>query len=100
MDSFISKEALWRHMNEYANAALAENRVPNWNDAIALIGSEPEADVVPICPLSSWLAGFAVPPAYTIGGVPYKSEDAARRRAEGWETHIHNLMDCGLMDDE
>lgn len=59
----------------------------------------PAVDAVPIKPLCAWLAGYAAPPAYTIGGMPYKHEDAARRRAEGWEQHIHTLIECGLMDE-
>ena len=57
----------------------------------------PAVDAVPIKPLSVWLAGYAVPPKYTVSTNPV---DSAKDRAEGWERHIRNMIECGLMEDE
>lgn len=57
----------------------------------------PAVDAVPIKALSVWLAGYAVPPKYTVATNPV---DSAKARAEGWEQHIRNLIECGLMEDE
>ena len=46
MEGLISRESLWEHMNQYASRAAAENITPNWNDAVSLIGSEPEVDAI------------------------------------------------------
>lgn len=67
---------------------------------MAIIQGSPAVDAVPIKPLSVWLAGYCTPPAYSLDGVPFKTEDAVKRRAEGWEQHIRNLIECGLMEDE
>ena len=63
----------------------------------AVLEAQPAVDAVPIKPLSVWLAGYAVPPKYTVATNPV---DSVKARAEGWEQHIRNLIECGLMEDE
>ena len=62
----------------------------------ALLGDLPAVDAAPIKPLSVWLAGYCVPPKYTMATNPI---DSVKARAEGWETALRTLCECGLMDE-
>lgn len=99
MPDLISREALLEYIRSEEGAEKLKHSTVEAITLIGIIKSMPAVDAVPIKPLCVWLAGYAAPPAYTIGGMPYKHEDAARRRAEGWEQHIHTLIECGLLDE-
>lgn len=94
MDDLISRKALLEIVGEmptvweYGNAVI---------DIYRIIKGQPAVDAVPIKPLSVWLAGYAMPPKYTVETNPV---DSAKARAEGWEKHIRNLIECGLMEEE
>lgn len=87
-------------LREYYNVTDPAGTFAYCDSILTCIDNEPTVDAVPIKPLATWLAGYAAPPAYTIYGEPYKAEDATMRRVEGWEQHIRNLIECGLMEDE
>ena len=99
MADLISREALLEYIRSEEGAEKLKHSTVEAITLIGIIKSIPAVDAVPIKPLCAWLAGYAAPPAYTIGGMPYKHEDAARRMAEGWEQHIHTLIECGLLDE-
>lgn len=108
MPDMISRKAAIAEIDEYLHgldSCISEPdlKLDGYKNGLQVAIQElmalPAVDAVPIKPLCAWLAGYAAPPAYTIGGMPYKHEDAARRRAEGWEQHIHTLVECGLIDE-
>lgn len=49
MGDLISRSALWNDMSQFAKKMIAEeNCVPTWNDAISLVGSAPDVEMVPV----------------------------------------------------
>ena len=90
MDDLISRAATAERMVDMAGCGICQHyghvkcRACSWNDAMNIVDEMPAVDAVPIKPLSVWLAGYAVPPKYTVETNPV---DSAKARAEGWEKH-------------
>lgn len=51
-------------------------------------------DTVPIRPLCEWLAGYAMPPRYTLDS----NNPTPNELVDSWEKAIHDLIESGLMD--
>ena len=65
MDDLISRAALFNSLRKFKYDIMhdenpAQRRVPDWNDAVSLVGSEPVVDAIPVNWLEDMLDKTAV----------------------------------------